>query len=56
MINYIVYILIISILIFIFLIALKAMKRGIEAKQNLNKNYILDKHKNKNIIKKKNKT
>ena len=54
MINYIVYILIISILIFIFIIALKAMKRGIQAKQNLNKNFKYDK--NKIISKKKNKS
>tara|TARA_B100001173_G_C15894431_1_gene507054 strand:- start:567 stop:722 length:156 start_codon:yes stop_codon:yes gene_type:complete len=51
MITYIVYILIISILIFVFLIAIKAMKRGIKAKQNLNKKINYDK--NKNIIKKK---
>jgi len=45
MINYVVYILIVSILIFIFIIALKAMKRGIEAKKNLNQNSNFDKKK-----------
>ena len=37
MINYIVYILIFLILVFIFVIAAKAMSRGIKAKKNLNK-------------------
>jgi len=47
MINYIVYSIIILLLVFVFFIAIKAIKRGIEAKQNLNKDYDHDKYENK---------
>lgn len=35
MLIYVIYILIISILVFVFVIAIKSLKRGIEAKQKL---------------------
>ena len=47
MINYIVYSIIILLLVFVFFIAIKAITRGIEAKQNLNKDYDHDKYENK---------
>ena len=37
MINYTVHIIILLILVFVFIIATKAMSRGIKAKKNLNK-------------------
>ena len=55
MIQFIIYIFIIGILIFVSLIAFKAMKRGIHAKQKLNKKYNYRKSDNKKFIKKKNK-
>ena len=48
MIIYIIYILIILILIFVSNIAIKALKKGIEAKQNKNKDYYLKKNKKSN--------
>tara|TARA_Y100000817_G_scaffold196453_1_gene153662 strand:- start:53 stop:205 length:153 start_codon:yes stop_codon:yes gene_type:complete len=39
-ISYLVYVIILLILIFVFLIAMKALSRGIKARKNLNKNYI----------------
>ncbi len=56
MISNIVYALIICILIFVFFIALKAMKRGIQAKQKINKKNNDVRYKNQDISKKKNKT
>tara|TARA_B100001245_G_scaffold231544_1_gene212508 strand:- start:576 stop:818 length:243 start_codon:yes stop_codon:yes gene_type:complete len=50
MINYIVYTIILIILFFVSAIVVKAINRGIEAKQNLNKDYKLE---NKKIIMKK---
>ena len=41
MINYIVYTIILIILFFVSAIVVKAINRGIEAKQNLNKDYKL---------------
>ena len=46
MINYIVYIIILIILIIVSVIVIKEIKRGIEEKQYLNKNYDYDKYKN----------
>ena len=46
MISYLVYILILFILVFVFLIALRAFSRGIKARKNLSKNNIV---KNKKI-------
>ena len=50
MINYIVYTIILIILFFVSAIVVKAINRGIESKQNLNKDYKLE---NKKIIMKK---
>ena len=47
MINYIVYTAIISILVLVTVISIKAINRGIEAKKNLNKSNDYDKYKNK---------
>tara|TARA_B100001540_G_C15604435_1_gene550082 strand:+ start:654 stop:800 length:147 start_codon:yes stop_codon:yes gene_type:complete len=47
MINYLVYTLIIFILILISVLAIKAINRGIEAKQRLNKKSDYKKNKNK---------
>ena len=46
MINYIVYSIIIILLVFVFVIAIKAIKIGIEAKKNLNKKLDYDKYQN----------
>jgi len=46
MINYIVYIVIFLILILVANIAIKAINRGIEAKQKLNKDLYYEKNKN----------
>ena len=48
MINYLVYIIILLILVFVSITALKAISRGIEAKKNLNKDDAADKN-DKNI-------
>ena len=47
MINYIVYLLIIIILVLVSVLAIKAINRGIEAKQKINKDPIYDNNKNK---------
>jgi len=47
MINYLIYITILVILFFIFVIAIKAINRGIEAKKKFNKGNDYDKYKNK---------
>tara|TARA_Y100001970_G_C14120617_1_gene796074 strand:+ start:863 stop:1024 length:162 start_codon:yes stop_codon:yes gene_type:complete len=47
MINYIVYIVIIIILILVSVLAIKAINRGIKAKQKLNKDYYNEKFENK---------
>ena len=47
MINYIVYILIIIILVLVSVLAIKALNRGIKAKQKINKDPINDNYKNK---------
>ncbi len=44
MINYIIYIVILIILFFVFFIGIKAVIRGIKAKQKLNKDYYKDKN------------
>ena len=46
MIGYIVNIVIVIILVFVSVIAIKAINRGIESKKNLDKNYDHDKHQN----------
>ena len=45
MLNYIIYLIISAILIFVIVIAFKAINRGIEAKHNLNKNIDYDEKK-----------
>tara|TARA_B100000401_G_C52585672_1_gene614739 strand:+ start:450 stop:593 length:144 start_codon:yes stop_codon:yes gene_type:complete len=47
MISYLVYIIILLILVFVFMIALKALSRGIKAKKNINKEDNIGKDKNK---------
>lgn len=47
MINYFVFITILIILFFVSTIAIKAMRRGIKAKKNLNKEYIKSRNKKK---------
>ncbi len=47
MINYIAYIVIIIIYVFVFIVAIKAINRGMKAKQKLNKDKHYDKYKNK---------
>ena len=48
MISYIIYIVSLIILVFVSIIAIKAISRGIEAKKNLNKNSDIIKNKKKN--------
>ena len=50
MINYLVYIIIIIILILVSIIGIKALNRGIKAKQKLNKNYEKDIYESKKKI------
>ena len=52
MINYIVFTIILMILIFVFVIAIKAMYRGIKAKQNLNRDFQNNKNRRNNNEKK----
>ena len=47
MISYLVYIIILLILVFVFMIALKALSRGIKEKKNINKEDNIGKDKNK---------
>ena len=48
MISFIVYIIILLILVFVSIAAMKALFRGIEAKKNLNKNSVISKNKKNN--------
>ena len=45
MLNYIIYTIILAILVFVIIIAFKAISRGIEAKYNLNNNIDYDEKK-----------
>ena len=51
MLNYIIYAIILAILVFVIIIAFKAINRGIEAKNNLNNNIDYDEKKKMNIKK-----
>tara|TARA_Y100001970_G_C14032130_1_gene749205 strand:+ start:710 stop:973 length:264 start_codon:yes stop_codon:yes gene_type:complete len=51
MLNYIIYAIILAILVFVIIIAFKAINRGIEAKHNLNNNIDYDEKKKMNIKK-----